>query len=250
MVVRSERGRVALVTGGSRGIGAATAVALAEAGWDVVISYRERADAAEQVVERCRATGRHALAVRADMAAGEDVKRLFGVVDDEFGALSALVNNAGIVGGTARVVDCSAAQLRTTFEVNVFAVFQACREAVRRMSTALGGTGGTIVNVSSRAAVLGAAGEYVHYAASKAAVDALTIGLAGEVGREGVRVVGVRPGLIGTDIHAAGRLQRLAPRTALGRAGTSEEVAAAIRWLLSAEAGYITGTSIDIAGGR
>ncbi|MGH3387193.1 MAG: SDR family oxidoreductase [Nocardioidaceae bacterium] len=243
------RTRIALVTGGSRGIGAATALGLARRGWDVAVSYRDAAVEAGRVVDGCLGLGRRAVALRADLAVADEVLRLFAAAD-EFGRIDALVNNAGVVPPLGRVADCTAQRLEDVLAVNVVGAFQAAREAVRRMSTAYGGTGGVIVNVSSRAAVLGAAGEYVDYAASKAAVDALTIGLAGEVAAEGVRVVGVRPGLIETGIHAPGRLQRLGPMTPLGRSGTAEEVADAIAWLVSDEASYVTGTTLDVSGGR
>ena len=245
----SARG-TALVTGGSRGIGAAAAVGLAGAGWDVAISYRERADEADRVVGACRDAGARAVAVRADLADPSCVEPLFEAVDSALGVVGALVNNAGVVSPAGRVADYSADRLARVLAVNVTGAFLAAGAAVRRMSTARGGNGGVIVNVSSRAAVLGSAGEYVDYAASKAAVDALTIGLAAEVASEGIRVVGVRPGLIATDIHAPGRLDRLGGTPPLGRPGTPDEVAAAIVWLTSTAASYVTGTTLDIAGGR
>ncbi len=242
--------RTALVTGGSRGIGAATAVGLARAGWDVAISYRERADAASRVVEQCRAAGRRAVAIRADVADPDQVERLFAEVDTQLGPLVALVNNAGVVSPLGRFADYDADRVNRVLAVNVTGAFLAAVAAVRRMSTASGGSGGVIVNVSSRAAVLGGTGEYVDYAASKAALDAMTVGLAGEVAAEGIRVVGVRPGLIETEIHEPGRLDRMAGTPPLGRTGTPQEVADAIVWLASDQASYITGTTLDIAGGR
>jgi NAD(P)-dependent dehydrogenase (short-subunit alcohol dehydrogenase family) len=242
--------RTALVTGGSRGIGAATAIGLARDGWDVAISYRERKDEADRVVAACAATGRRAFAVAADMADFNGVEPLFEAVERELGPVTALVNNAGVVSPAGLVADYDAARLERILAINVTAVFLVAGSAVRRMSTARGGSGGVIVNVSSRAAVLGGAGEYVDYAASKAAVDALTTGLAAEVAREGIRVVGVRPGLIETEIHAPGRLDRLGGSPPLGRPGTAEEVAAAIVWLASDAATYVTGTTVDVSGGR
>lgn len=238
------------MTGGSRGIGAATATLLARQGWNVAISYRERADAADEVVAQCAATGVRALAVRADLADPAAVPGLFATVSGEFGGLDALINNAGIVTPAARVEEYDANRLQRLLAINVTGAFLAAGEAVRRMSTRYGGDGGVIVNVSSRAAVLGSAGEYVDYAASKAALDALTIGLAAEVAPDGIRVAGVRPGLIETDIHAPGRLDRLGSTPPLGRPGRAEEVAAAIAWLASDEASYITGTTLDVSGGR
>lgn len=238
------------MTGGSRGIGAATATLLARQGWNVAISYRERADAADQVVAECAAAGVRALAVRADVADPKAVAELFATVAAEFGGLHALVNNAGIVSPAARVEEYDADRLQRLLAINVTGAFLAAGEAVRRMSTRYGNDGGVIVNVSSRAAVLGSAGEYVDYAASKAALDALTIGLAAEVAADGIRVAGVRPGLIETDIHAPGRLDRLGTTPPLGRPGQPTEVAAAIAWLASDQASYVTGTTLDVSGGR
>jgi NAD(P)-dependent dehydrogenase (short-subunit alcohol dehydrogenase family) len=246
----TDRPRIALVTGGSRGIGAAAATTLAVHGWDVAISYRVRADVAQDVVDSCIQLGRRAIAVQADMASEPDLLRLFAAVDRELGTLSGLVNNAGVVTPGAHVAEYTAERLQQLFAVNVSGAFLAAREAVRRMSTARGGSGGVIVNVSSRAAALGGAGEYVDYAASKAAIDAMTIGLAREVADEGIRVVGVSPGLISTDIHAPGRLERLGSSAPLGRPGDPQEVANAIGWLISDEASYVTGTTLDVSGGR
>ena len=244
------RTRTVLITGGSRGIGAATAVLLAARGWDVALTYRVGANEADGVVDACRASGRRAMAVQADMALDGDIAAVFERVDGELGPLGAVVNNAGVVSPPGRVDSYDAARLDVVMRVNVVATFLVAGAAVRRMSTAHGGHGGVIVNVSSRAAVLGSAGEYVDYAASKAAVDAMTIGLANEVAAEGIRVVGVRPGLIETGIHAPGRLERLGSTPPLGRPGRPEEVAAAIAWLVSDEASYVTGTNIDVGGGR
>ncbi len=246
----SDQAKIALVTGGSRGIGASTATTLAAQGWDVAISYRVRADVAESVADSCVQLGRRAVALQADMASEADIVRLFTAVDRQLGPLSGLVNNAGVVTPGAKVADYTAERLQQLFAINVTGAFLAAREAVRRMSTSLGGSGGVIVNLSSRAAALGGAGEYVDYAASKAAIDALTIGLSREVGGEGIRVVGVSPGLIATEIHAPGRLERLGSSPPLGRPGDPQEVANAIGWLISDEASYVTGTTLDVSGGR
>ena len=221
-----------LVTGGSRGIGAATARLAAERGRDVCIGYRDRADSAHEVVADCERIGVSALAVPVDVSLERDVLRLFATAQETLGPLGALVNNAGVLDRQSPVVDLQAARIERILAVNVLGAFLCAREAVRAMSTRTGGAGGAIVNVSSRAAVLGGAGEYVDYAASKAAVDALTVGLAREVADEGIRVNGVRPGLIDTDIHAsggeAGRVARLASSVPMKRGGTAGEVAEAI----------------------
>jgi len=245
---------VVLVTGGSRGIGAATARLAAERGCAVCVNYRTNADAAAEVVAGIEASGGAALAVRADVASEPDVVRLFETVDARLGPVTSLVNNAGILEGQTRVEHIDAARIDRVFATNVRGAFLCAREAVRRMSTAHGGRGGAIVNVSSRAAQLGAPGEYVDYAASKAALDALTVGLAREVAGEGIRVNGVRAGIIYTTIHAdggePGRVDRLGPTLPMKRGGDAIEVARAILWLLSDEASYSTGTFIDVAGGR
>lgn len=244
---------VVLITGGGRGIGAATSLLLAERGYDVCLTYRERQDAAEELAVQCQERGVRARAVRADVSCEADVVAAFGAAA-ELGTLNALVNNAGIVAPQSRVEDMSRTRIEQLFAVNVIGAFLCAREAVRRMSTRNAGEGGAIVNVSSRAAVLGSPGEYVDYAASKAALDTLTIGLAREVAGEGIRVNAVRPGMIDTDIHASGgepgRVQRLSGTVPMGRGGQAEEVAPAIAWLLSAEASYVTGTFVDVAGGR
>jgi NAD(P)-dependent dehydrogenase (short-subunit alcohol dehydrogenase family) len=244
----------AIVTGGSRGIGAATAKLLASTGWDVAISYRADADAAASVVAACERAGASALAVPADVASQSDVRRLFEAVDERLGRLGALVNNAGIVGQKARVDELTAERIERILAVNVTGPLLCAREAVRRMSSRYGGPGGVIVNVSSAAARLGSAGEYVDYAASKGAVDTMTIGLAAEVAREGIRVNGVRPGLIETGIHASGgqpdRLRAVAPTIPMGRPGTPEEIAVAIAWLCGDESSYVTGAIVDVTGGR
>jgi NAD(P)-dependent dehydrogenase (short-subunit alcohol dehydrogenase family) len=245
---------VLLVTGGSRGIGAATATLAAERGYAVCVNYRANERAATEVVGAIARAGGRAIAVGADVAREPDVERLFATVDAELGALTALVNNAGILERQTRVENIDAARIDRIFATNVRGAFLCAREAVRRMSTARGGGGGAIVNVSSRAAQLGAPGEYVDYAASKAALDALTVGLAREVAGEGIRVNGVRAGIIDTDIHAdggePGRVNRLGPTLPMQRGGHAIEVARAILWLLSEEASYSTAAFIDVAGGR
>jgi NAD(P)-dependent dehydrogenase (short-subunit alcohol dehydrogenase family) len=245
---------VVLITGGSRGIGAATALACARAGYGVGVVYRERVDAADRVVADCVAAGVSAVALRADVALESDVECVFAEATDRLGPLTGLVNNAGIVAPPARVEAMDASRIERMLRVNVVGPFLCAREAVRRMSTRHGGAGGSIVNVSSRAATLGSAGEYVDYAASKAAVDTFTVGLAGEVATEAIRVNAVRPGLIDTEIHASGgqpgRVERLRDRIPMGRGGRAEEVAAAIVWLLSDEASYVTGALLDVGGGR
>jgi NAD(P)-dependent dehydrogenase (short-subunit alcohol dehydrogenase family) len=241
---------VALVTGGSRGIGAAAAVALAEDGWDVGISYRAQAGEAAAVVAACEAVGRRAVAVQADVAEAGDIERLFETVSDELGQIGAVINNAGIVSPSGRVADYDVERLERVFRINTIGAFLVAGAAVRRMSTARGGSGGVIVNVSSRGAVLGSANEYVDYASSKAAVDTLTVGLANEVAKEGIRVLGIRPGLIETDIHEEGRLDRIGTTPPLGRPGKVEEVAALITFLASDRASYMTGSLVDVAGGR
>jgi NAD(P)-dependent dehydrogenase (short-subunit alcohol dehydrogenase family) len=243
-----------LVTGASRGIGAACALLAARRGYTVCVNYRDNAAAAADVVRAIEAAGGQAFAVAADVADEAAVERLFAAIDARCGRLDALVNNAGILARQARVEDMDAARIGRILATNVTGSFLCAREAVRRMSTRHGGTGGAIVNVSSRAAVLGSANEYVDYAASKAAVDALTIGLAKEVAQEGIRVNGVRPGLIDTEMHAsggeAGRVERLKASVPMGRGGEADEVARAVLWLLSDEASYTTGTFIDVSGGR
>jgi NAD(P)-dependent dehydrogenase (short-subunit alcohol dehydrogenase family) len=244
---------VAVVTGGGRGIGAATARRLAEDGWSVAIGYLRDQDAAAAVVEDCRAHGVEAVAVAGDLTSAEPVRALFDAAE-ELGTVGALVNNAGVVDRAARVDEMDEDRLQRMFTVNLVGPFLCAGEAVRRMSTRHGGGGGVIVNVSSVAARLGSAGEYVDYAASKAGLDLLTVGLAQEVADEGIRVNTVRPGIIRTEIHASGgepdRADRLAGRIPLRRPGEPEEIAAAIAWLCSPESSYATGSSIDISGGR
>jgi NAD(P)-dependent dehydrogenase (short-subunit alcohol dehydrogenase family) len=246
--------KVILITGGSRGIGAAVARQAAEQGYAVCISYLHNHAAAEAVVAAIRQKHGEAMAVQADVALEADVVRLFKQVDDTFGPLTALVNNAGVLDRQARVDEMDSARIQRVFATNVIGSFICAREAVRRMSTRYGGSGGGIVNLSSRASRLGAPGEYVDYAASKAAIDTLTIGLSKEVAAEGIRVNTVSPGVIYTDIHASGgepqRVDRVKQSIPMQRGGYPEEVAKAVLWLLSDDASYTTGTTLDVAGGR
>jgi NAD(P)-dependent dehydrogenase (short-subunit alcohol dehydrogenase family) len=244
---------VLLVTGGSRGIGAATARAAAAAGWSVALTYRDDEAAAAAVVADAEAAGRRAVAVRADVAAEDDVVAAFEAAA-RLGPLTGVVVNAGVVAPRARVDEYTADRVQRVLAVNVLGAVLTCREAVRRMSTRHGGAGGSVVLVSSAASRLGSPGEYVDYAASKGAVDTLGTGLAREVAGEGIRVNVVRPGIVETGIHASGgqpdRAARLAPTVPMGRAGRAEEVAAAVLWLLGEESGYCTGSLLDVAGGR
>ena len=243
-----------IITGGSRGIGAATSRLAAEQGYAVCVNYRENANAANRVVEAIVSEGGKAIAVRADVSVEADVLRLFETIETELGPLSALVNNAAVVAPLTRVEDIDLERLNQLFSVNVIGAFLCAREAVKRMSTRNGGTGGGIVNVSSGAATLGSPGVYVDYAATKGAIDTLTVGLGREVADEGIRVNAVRPGFIHTEIHTAfgepGRVDRLAPTVPMKRGGRPEEVARAILWLLSEDASYTTGTILDVAGGN
>lgn len=243
-----------LVTGGARGIGAATVLRCAKAGFDVGVNYRRDADAAAQVVAQVEALGRRALALQADVADEAQLLAMFARIDAELGPLRGLVNNAGIVAANARVDSIDVARLQRIFVTNIIGPFVCAREAVRRMSTRHGGAGGAIVNISSKAAVLGAADWYVDYAASKAAIETMTIGLAREVAQEGIRVNAVRPGIVDTGIHAsAGAPQRAFESNALipmQRPARADEIAAAIVWLLGDDAGYVTGAVLDVTGGR
>lgn len=246
--------KVVLITGAGRGIGAACAMLAAARGYAVCVNYLGNHLAASQVIAAITKAGGTGFALQGDVSDEADVARMFQSIDEHYGRVDALVNNAGILAPQMRVDQMDAARINRILATNVTGSFLCAREAVRRMSTTNGGAGGAIVNISSRAAVLGSAGEYVDYAASKAAVDALTIGLAREVGREAIRVNGVRPGLIHTEMHASGgepdRVRRLATGVPLGRGGDPLEVAHAVLWLLSEEASYTTGTIIDVSGGR
>ena len=246
--------RILLVTGGSRGIGAATARLAAAQGWAVAVNYSANSLAADEVVRAIRAAGGTAMTVQADVADEAQVLRMFEQVDARLGRLTGLVNNAGVVDAGQPVAEHSVARWRRMFEINVIGSFLCAREAVRRMSTRYGSAGGSIVNLSSAAARLGSPGEYVDYAASKAAIDTFTIGLAKEVGGEGIRVNAVRPGLIETEIHASGgrpdRVRELQAGVPMQRGGTADEVAEAIVWLLSDKASYTTMSLLDVSGAR
>ena len=245
---------IVLITGGSRGIGAATALAAAEAGYAVAVNYASNSLAADEVVRHIRQQGGNAMTVQADVADEAQVLAMFAKVDAKLGRISALVNSAGVVDQACRVADMRLERLRRMLDTNVLGSMLCAREAVRRMSTAHGGTGGSIVNVSSAAARIGSPGQYVDYAAAKSAMDAFTIGLAKEVAAEGIRVNAVRPGLIDTEIHASGglpnRVNDLAHLVPMQRGGTAEEVAQAIVWLLSDKASYTTMSLMEISGGR
>lgn len=246
--------QVLLITGGGRGIGAATALLAAQRGFAVAVNYTTNSLAADEVVRTIRAGGGTAIAVQADVGDEAQVLAMFEKVDAKLGRLTALVNNAGVVDMKARVDEMSVARLERMFRINVIGSFVCAREAVRRMSTKHGGSGGAIVNVSSAASRLGSPDQYVDYAASKGAIDTFTLGLAKEVADEGIRVNAVRPGLIETDIHASGgmpeRAAMLAPTVPMKRTGTAEEIAGAIVWLLSPEASYTTAALLDVTGGR
>jgi len=245
--------RALIVTGSSRGIGAATCLLAARDGWDVAVNYARDAEAAAEVVAAVQALGRKAVAIRGDVTAEADVIALFDQAEAALGPVSGVVNNAGIVAPSIPVADYTLERMRRVFDINVMGAFLVARECARRLPRERGGLGGAVVNVSSMAARLGSPGEYVDYAASKGAVDTLTVGLAKELAPS-VRVNGVRPGLIATEIHASGgqpgRAERLGATSPLGRAGEAEEVAAAIVWLLSDAASYVTGATIDVSGGR
>jgi NAD(P)-dependent dehydrogenase (short-subunit alcohol dehydrogenase family) len=247
-------GGILVVTGGSRGIGAATCRLAGRRGYAVAVNYKRDAAAAAAVVADIEQAGGKAVAIQGDVAREADVERLFAEVDARLGRMTHLVNNAGIVGRAQRLDAVDAATLRSVFDLNILGAFLCARAAVRRMSTLHGGAGGAIVNLSSAAATLGSPGEFIWYAASKGAIDTLTIGLAKEVAREGIRVNAVAPGLILTEIHAAsgepGRVDRLTPMIPAGRAGTPDEVAQTILFLLSDQAAYVTGAVLRVSGGR
>lgn len=247
-------GRVLLVTGGGRGIGAATARLAAQQGWAVAVNYTANSLAADEVVRAIRAGGGRAMSVQADVADEAQVLAMFARVDAQLGRLHGLVNNAGVVDVSARVDEMGVARWRRMFDINVIGSMLCAREAVRRMSTRHGGEGGAIVNVSSAASRLGSPGQYVDYAAAKGAIDAFTIGLAKEVAAEGIRVNAVRPGLIETEIHASGglpdRVRDLQHLVPMQRGGQADEVAQAIVWLLSDAASYTTMSLLDVSGGR
>jgi NAD(P)-dependent dehydrogenase (short-subunit alcohol dehydrogenase family) len=243
-----------IVTGSSRGIGAAIAVLAGERGYAVAVNFRTGEAEAKKVVDAILTCGGRAVAIQADVAREEEIVRMFEAAERDLGPIKALVNNAAVTGGFARVEEVSSAALANVFAINVSGTILCSREAVRRMSTRRGGTGGVIVNISSRAAHTGAAGEWVHYAASKGAIDSFTIGLAREVATEGIRVNAVAPGLVDTGLHAAngepGRLQRLMPTIPMQRAGLPSEVAEGVLWLLSPAASYTTGAILEMGGGR
>ncbi|WP_312980731.1 SDR family oxidoreductase [Atlantibacter sp.] len=245
---------IALVTGGSRGIGKATALLLAQQGMRVVVNYHRDQQAAQATVEEIIQAGGEALAWQADVSNEQQVVTMFTAIDEAWGPVNVLVNNAGILSTQCRVENLTAERINRVLSTNVTGYFLCCREAVKRMSTEHGGSGGAIVNVSSVAARLGSPGEYVDYAASKGAVDTLTTGLSLEVAAQGIRVNGVRPGFIYTDMHASGgepgRVDRVAPAIPMRRGGQPEEVAQAIAWLVSDNASYVTGSFIDLAGGK
>jgi len=250
----NEQPKVALITGASRGIGAATAKVLAEQGYDICINYNNNLQAAEELQKEFSALGNKIIIKQADVSNEDQVVALFEFIDKELGCITALVNNAGILKPQSRLENLDAKRINEILITNITSCFLCCREAVKRMSTTHGGLGGSIVNVSSAAARTGSPGEYIDYAASKGAMDTLTKGLSLEVADEGIRVNGVRPGFIYTDMHTdggeAGRVDRLAPNIPMKRGGQASEVAQAISWLLSDKASYATGTFIDVAGGR
>lgn len=246
--------KIALITGGSRGIGAATALLAAKRGFDVAVNYTRDAKAAEHIVEQVKALGRKAIAVQADVSDDAQVLAMYARIDAELGTLMALVNNAGVVDRQQRLDEMSVVRWERMLRINVIGSFLCAREAVKRMSTKHGGKGGAIVNLSSVAATLGSPSIYVDYAASKGAIDTFTVGLARELAAEGVRVNAVRPGIIDTEIHASGgmadRVKQVASTLPMKRVGTANEIATAIVWLLSNEASYTTGAIVDVAGGR
>ncbi len=252
--MRGKLRETILITGGSRGIGAATATLAAQRGYDVAITYHRDRRAAETIVERIREHGARALAIQGDVSSESDVEGIFGRVDDELGRISVLVNNAGVLGRQTTLDEMDLERVQRTLLVNIVGVFLCCRAAVRRMAFRHGGKGGRIVNLSSVAARLGAPREFIDYAASKGAVDSMTVGLADEVAAEGIRVNAVRPGLIHTDIHALSgdpdRVEKLKGKVPMARGGHADEVARAVLWLASEESSYTTASFIDVAGGR
>ena len=243
-----------LVTGASRGIGAACVRLLARDGYDVAINYARSADAADALAQEVRAAGRQAVTVKADVGIEAEVISMFRALDSDMPPLAGLVNNAGMLFAKARLDEMGPNRINDTLRVNVTGSFISAREAIRRMSTKYGGNGGSIVNLSSAAARIGSPNEFIDYAASKGAIDAMTLGLSKEVGGEGIRVNAVRPGLIHTDIHASSgqpdRIERLQQFVPMGRGGSAEEVAEAVVWLISPAASYVTGALVDVAGGR
>lgn len=246
--------KLVLITGGSRGIGAESALLAARKGWDVVITYKSKETEALSIVEKIKQFGRRALAIKVDVAQEKDIYALFDVIDDEFGQLDALVNNAGMITVISSFIDMSPERIRDVFNINVVGTFIFAQEAIKRMAIKNGGTGGSIVNLSSAAARTGSPNEFIDYAASKGAIDTLTLGLSKEVASEGIRVNAVRPGLIRTDLHAdAGNKDRpedLKKFIPMQRAGEPSEVANSIVWLISNEASYVNGALLDVAGGR
>ncbi|MBE9606066.1 SDR family oxidoreductase [Acetobacteraceae bacterium H6797] len=249
-----QRRRILLVTGGSRGIGAAVCRQAIEAGYDIALTWRSEQAAAEAIVAEARAKGRRAIAVQAEMSRREDIARLYETVDAKLGPLTHLVNNAGLIGPGSPLIEASDDTIAHCIDVNVTGAILVAREAARRMAKSRGGHGGAIVHLSSMAATLGAPGEFVWYAASKGAIDALTIGMSKEMGKDGIRVNAVAPGLIDTEIHASagdpGRLDRMRGMIPVGREGTADEVASAILYLLSDDAAYVSGTILRVSGGR
>jgi NAD(P)-dependent dehydrogenase (short-subunit alcohol dehydrogenase family) len=242
--------KILLITGAGRGIGAATARLAAARGYDVAVNYLRDEKAANDVVSAVKAAGQRAVAIQGDVAIEADVARTFATIDKELGRLTHLVYNAGSTGGNSRLEAADTAMIRSVIELNVLGALMCAKAAIPRMSAKHGGTGGAIVMLSSVAATLGSAGEYVWYAASKGAVDSMTIGLARELAGDGIRVNAVAPGIIATEIHPPGRLERLAPLTPIGRAGTPDEIAESVLFLLSDASSYTTGTVLRVSGGR